>query len=108
MNKRITTVILVILLFAFAVCGCTGKDETQTVEGIFIDCGEWGFLVRDTSDGEPYLFSYAMGTDVTEFKEGDKIVVEYTIEDNTEAKDSQLNISDKVALSVEYAEAHES
>ena len=49
-----------------------------------------------------------MGTDVTEFKEGDKIVVEYTIEDNTEAKDSQLNISDKVALSVEYAEAHES
>ena len=75
MNKRITTVILVILLFAFAVCGCTGKDETQTIEGIFIDHGEWGFLVRDTSDGEPYVFSYAMGTDVTEFKEGDKIVV---------------------------------
>lgn len=107
MNRRITAVILLILLSAFAVCGCTGKDETQTIEGIFIDCGEWGFLVRDTSDGEPYLFSYAMGTDVSGFKAGDKIVVEYTIEENKTAKDSMFNISDKVSLSVEYAEANE-
>lgn len=107
MNRRIAALILVILLAAFVVCGCIGKDETQTIEGIFIDHGEWGFLVRDTSDGEPYVFSYAMGTDVSGFKAGDKIVVEYTIEDNTETKDSMFNISDKVSLSVEYAEAHE-
>lgn len=107
MNRKIITVILVILLAAFVVCGCTGKDETQTIEGIFIDHGEWGFLVRDTSNGEPYVFSYAMGTDVSGFKGGDRIVVEYTIEENKTAKDSMFNISDKVAVSIEYAEAHE-
>ena len=52
-----------------------------------------------------------LGVKMEENKElKDEEIVEETntVEDNTEAKDSQLNISDKVALSVEYAEAHES
>ena len=108
MNRGRKIAVFVILLSAFAVSVCIEKDAPETMEGTFIDCGEWGFLVQGASDGEPYVFSYAMGTDVSRFKEGDHIIVEYIIEKDKIAEDSRINISDHVALSVEHAEANES
>lgn len=78
MKKRILLVFMLIFA-AVVLCGCgEAEPEGKTIEGTFVDCGSWGFMVRGDDDGVLYIFEFYYGVDFRGYSEGDPVTVTYT------------------------------